>query len=324
MPSRLLLGLEFDGEYDPRVRAELEQLVAALQVWQAKVPNNDAGFLVDAASDSLSNERVAVNSPTIRVDFGRTGQVRWHSDQAAFGAGYMLAGGGGGDGEGEPGPPGIQGKDGAAGAQGRDGVTLFPFDGEDGDQFGFPGPKGDTGATGAAGASGAWTQLAQIVTASSATTVDFTSISGSYNTLKVLAFHADTATGTGRSTVRVILNNDSTAANYTSAQRAGAQNGVALVSALASSTKGVQVGSSPNAGTTGATGSLELTLIGYAGTTFQKTIAGWFAEEDDGANGTLGSHVSRWKSTSAVTRITFQTDGTAFTDGSTFTLYGVN
>jgi hypothetical protein len=175
----------------------------------------------------------------------------------------------------------------------------------------------------ATSAAGSFVQLAQIVTTGSATTVDFTSISGAYSALKVMGLAQDTAAGTGRSVLRLMVNNDSTAANYTSTQRAGAQNGAALVSALASSTKGIQVGSTPNSGTTNSAGTTEVTLIGYAGTTFQKAILSLSGEEDDGANGTLINTVSRWKSTAAITRLTFQTDGTAFTDGSTFTLYGL-
>jgi len=34
--------------------------------------------------------------------------------------------------------------------------------------------------------------------------------------------------------------------------------------------------------------------------------------------------MARWKSTAAITRLTFTTDGTAFTNGSTFTLYGIS
>lgn len=177
MAHRLLLGLEFDGEYDPRVRAELEQLLASLQVWQAKVPSNDAEYLVAAASDDLSAERVGVNSPTILVDYGTANQVKWHANQAAFAAGYMMGGGGGE--EGSDGPPGRDGAPGATGSGGPAGAVGPPtiglvLDGEDGDPFGWPGPMGPTGAAGAAGSSGKIVQVVNTETgafASGTTTI---------------------------------------------------------------------------------------------------------------------------------------------------------
>lgn len=155
--GRLRVGLEFDGEYDPRVRAELEQILAALQVWQASVPGNDAQFLVAAASDELSAERVGINSPTVRVDYGTPGFVKWHADPAALG-GAAMAFGRFYAGEGDRGPRGIQGPAGANGTSGtigRDGMTIRGPEGDEGPRgFPIPGPAGPTGATGATGSTG--------------------------------------------------------------------------------------------------------------------------------------------------------------------------
>lgn len=175
-----------------------------------------------------------------------------------------------------------------------------------------------------AGSGGALTQLAQIITSGSQATVDFTSIPGGYSALKILYFSQDTHTGTSGEILRVRLNNDSTAADYTSSQRIGGQNGGSYSSAVASSAGGVMIGAHPDAGNTGSVGQGEITLVGYAGTTFHKRILSFMGYDDNTNAGNVGNFVARWKSTAAVTRITITTDGTAFLDGSTFTLYGLS
>jgi hypothetical protein len=166
-------------------------------------------------------------------------------------------------------------------------------------------------------------QLSQIITTASQATVDFTSISGSYSSLKVLYFSQDTTAGTNASVIRLMINNDNTSGNYSTSQRGGGVNNAANGAQQASSTKGGYIGNQPNAGNTGLVCQGEITIVGYAGTTFHKRIVYSFGS-DDGTNSGLGLvGTFRWKSTSALNRLTFQTDGTAFTDGSTFTLYGL-
>ncbi len=166
-------------------------------------------------------------------------------------------------------------------------------------------------------------QLAQIVTSGSQTTVDFTSIPGGYNALKILYISQDTTSGTSASTVRIRLNNDSTAANYTATYRIGTQGGSAFGSSQAATSGGVAVGPQPNAGNTGWASSGEITINGYANTTFHKRIIGITAADWSGSD-QLQTIQARWNQTTAISRVTFTTDGTAFTNGSVFTLYGVN
>lgn len=190
---------------------------------------------------------------------------------------------------------------------------------------GATGATGSTGATGAAGTNGtngAMAQLSQIVTASSATTADFTSISGSSQSLRVTYFSRDTASGTSNSILRLKINNDGTAANYTSTFRSGTTNTTAFATSVASSTKGVYTGASPNDGnTSGFFSAGEIIIVGYASTTPQKIIIATNAFTD-GTQTVIQTVTARWASTAAITRLTFGTDGTAFKDGSTFTLYG--
>ncbi len=172
-------------------------------------------------------------------------------------------------------------------------------------------------------ASGAWTQLAQIVTSASQSSVDFTSISGSYNSLVIIWQAQDTTANNDSSVMRLRINNDSTSGNYASTARSGSVNGVNFSNATGASTKGGSLGVFANASNTGIAATGMLYIASYAGTTWHKYITGTFGNED-GANGIwVGTTSFRWKSTAAVTRATVLTDGTAFTNGSVFTLYGI-
>ncbi len=168
-----------------------------------------------------------------------------------------------------------------------------------------------------------WVQLSQIITSGSQATVDFTSISGAYSSLKVIYEAQDTQGGTSFVFLRVIVNNDTTSGNYTAMSRSGSSNAVAVVATGAASALGVPVGGNPQSGNTNISGGGEVTFPSYARTVFHKRILGLFGVDDGTSNGTLFISTSRWKSTAAITRLTFTTDGTAFTNGSMFTLYGI-
>lgn len=172
--------------------------------------------------------------------------------------------------------------------------------------------------------SGAMTQIQQIITTSSQATADFTSISGAYSTLKLIWEAQATAAGTAGSAMSVKINNDATAGNYTSCFRLGSQNAGAFSNSIASSTSGAEVGYIPNVGNTSISGSGEVTFASYARTVFHKRLYAVSNEDDGSTNGTTYISQSRWKSTAAITRLTVSTAGTAFTDGSVFTLYGLS
>ena len=182
----------------------------------------------------------------------------------------------------------------------------------------LPVANGGTGGT-----AGAWVRLAQIVGSGSQATIDFTSISGSYSSLKIIWWAQDTASGTGGANLRMYLHNDTTAANYTVTSRIGAQGSSAFASTVGASTKGVEVGFLPTAGDSGVAGGGEVTLPGYAQTTFHKRIGAIAWNDNTTGGGIVATLSARWKATTAVDRVTFATDGTAFLDGSTFTLYGL-
>jgi hypothetical protein len=178
---------------------------------------------------------------------------------------------------------------------------------------------------GGGGAGAALTRIQQIITAASQATVDFTGISAAYSALIVHFQTRDTGAGTSSFVMRVRVNNDSTAANYTSAAYTGVQNGAAANSTIAASTSGVFcMGNPADGNTAGIVGQGVLEIINYAGTTFHKRITSHGGYEDGTVNLSTLSISSRWKSTAAINRLTFLTDGTAFKDGSVFTLYGVS
>lgn len=172
---------------------------------------------------------------------------------------------------------------------------------------------------------GALTQIAQVVTSGSQATVDFSSIPSTYSSLRLEFFSRDTQAGTGAVVVRLKINNDGTAGNYTASAFAGTQNGAAINGTTAASTRGVFMGAHPQDGNTaGMVGSAVVTLVGYAGTTFHKRIMSQAAYEAAGTVNLVTVSLSgAWKSVAAINRLTLLTDGTAFKDGSVVTLYGI-
>lgn len=174
-----------------------------------------------------------------------------------------------------------------------------------------------------ASSSGGLTLIQQIVTAASQATVDFTSIPATYKALILDFFSRDTNAGSASSVMRARINNDSTSGNYTDSVLSGTQNGFVLSATLAATAAGVFVMGNPqNGNTAGITNTSRLRIVGYAGTVFHKRLQVDGNYEDASTNLTILSVGARWKSTSAINRITFLTDGTAFLNGSTFNLYG--
>lgn len=176
----------------------------------------------------------------------------------------------------------------------------------------------------AVASAGALTRIQQIVTASSQSTVDFTSIPATYSSLLVEWISRDTQAGTSVVGLNLKINNDGTSGNYTSVFRSGSQNASAVVSNIAASAAGVQIGAHPQDGNTaGIVGTGTIKIVGYASTTWHKRILAHFGQDDATNNGLTAFHNARWKSTAALNRLTFGTDGTAFKDGSIWTLYGL-
>lgn len=176
----------------------------------------------------------------------------------------------------------------------------------------------------AAGGGGAWTRLDEIVTSGSQATVDFTSISGAYRILKIFFVSADTQAGTASVVMRVRINNDTTSGHYTAAQYEGEQGGSGVHTTMAASSGGVFVCGNPQSGNSSISNNGELMLVQYANTSWHKRIHTQCSYDDGTVGLSTFSLSARWISTAAITRVTFTTDGTAFANGSVFTLYGIN
>lgn len=173
------------------------------------------------------------------------------------------------------------------------------------------------------GSSGAWTQLSQVVTSGSQATVDFTSIAGGYSYLYVIWDAQALDSGTSVQAMYMKVNNDGTSGNYTSSARIGTTSGTSFANSISASSSGMFVAFIPQSGNTGLSSHGTTQLIGYAGTTFNKVNLGTYDFEaaTDGIQAAMIR--ARWKSSSAITRLTYGTDGTGFTNGSVFTLYGI-
>lgn len=172
-------------------------------------------------------------------------------------------------------------------------------------------------------ASTGWAQIGSpVVTSGSQATVDFTSIPATYSHLKVVWTAKDTTAGNSTSSVRLKVNNDGTSGNYTVTQRSIGSNGANVSTTDAAAATGGTVGNITNAGTTSQVGSGELIIHNYSGTTWFKTVNSQWSSWSITNNGQVGLSTFSWLSTAAINRLTFAA-GTAFTDGSIFTLYGI-
>lgn len=170
-------------------------------------------------------------------------------------------------------------------------------------------------------ASGGLTKIQQIVCSGSQATVDFSSIPAIYSALRVEYIARDTQGGTALTNMRLKINGDATAGNYTASSYAATINGAANNGTVAASVKGFFVLGMPQDGQAAGMAASGMTqFIGYA-TAWHKHMLGRGGYEDTGGQTTI-TLTGRWKSIAAINQLTFATDGTAFKDGSVFTLYG--
>jgi len=171
-----------------------------------------------------------------------------------------------------------------------------------------------------AGGGGGLTQIGQVTTAGSATTVTFLAIAGTYTNL-VVTYSARSAQATNTSAIRLAVNGDATSGDYSTVLYILSP---ALTSfTVASTSAGLFVANIPGASTTaGYPGTGKIYLESYSGTIFDKRV------RCEGAFATISSEsliftTGTWLSTAAITSLIFSLDsGPAFVDGSVFTLYG--
>ena len=148
---------------------------------------------------------------------------------------------------------------------------------------------------------------------SSAASVTFSSISGTYTDLVLVA----TPKVTANTTFGVRFNSD-TGSNYSATLLYG--DGTSAASTRVTSQTEIRVTYVGTARTTN-TGMFKVQIQNYSNSSTYKTL---LSREDWAGEGT-GAIVGLWRSTSAITSITIipMSGGTIIDTGSTFTLYGI-
>lgn len=149
------------------------------------------------------------------------------------------------------------------------------------------------------------------VSGSSTSTVTFSNISSTYtNLLFIIQFKQSGSTQNFR-----LRYNSDTATNYSYTNISGS--GGAASSGRGTSTSGILF---PDGGTTNISNQVAVNLLNYSNTTTYKTALARF----DGVERSFTmAYAGLWRSTSAISTVTFDVNSETFTAGSTFTLYGI-
>jgi hypothetical protein len=167
--------------------------------------------------------------------------------------------------------------------------------------------------------------IASVTAAGGETSLNFTSIPGTYVALQIRGISKDTYSGAaGEATDTVITFNNDGGSNYGYHQLRG--NGTAAAALAATGTSNMAAVITQVYGTaTNIFGVSIVDIHDYASTTKFKTVRGFSGGDlNDGttkSNLRLGSGL--WRSTSAITSIQILTVVSGFTAGSTFALYGI-
>ncbi len=168
------------------------------------------------------------------------------------------------------------------------------------------------------------TKLAQVITAGSQATVSFSSIPATYSNLMIVAQGRDTTAGTSDSNVFIKFNGDGTSGNYDGPEALAVTSTTVGGAQPAVSANGFVILTQPNDGATAGRASAgQIIIPAYARTTFFKqALSTNYSADGTSTAQTLQVRGGEWKSTAAINAIVL-TAGTAFKDGSVFTLYGM-
>ena len=177
-----------------------------------------------------------------------------------------------------------------------------------------------------AGNNAAMQRIAQVVCAGSQSTVSFSSIPAGFTTLKIFVSGRDTKTTSSDLEISLEINGDTTSGNYTTTTYLD-DSGTSSLSGgtLATSSSGSKIAAIPgSSGLATAVGEAEITITNYSGTTFNKIVRS-HCVENYSATATQSTYLMQfvWKSTAAINALLFTAGGTAFVNGTTFTLYGM-
>jgi hypothetical protein len=154
---------------------------------------------------------------------------------------------------------------------------------------------------------------------SAAASVEFTSISGSFTDLLIVARAQHTLTN--HTTFQMTFNSD-TGSNYSVTRLYG--NGSSASSDRFSSQTSIDAGYMPP--DTGGIGTFFVNIMSYANTNVFTTVLGsWETQAGTSGNQYVVRQVGLWRSTNAITSVKFvpESVGNTIASGSTFSLYGI-
>jgi hypothetical protein len=152
---------------------------------------------------------------------------------------------------------------------------------------------------------------------SNQTTVTLSTIPSTYTDLVLVCDPSATSDG---ATIFFRINGD-TASNYSFTELSG--NGSSAASGRASSATRIDFGGVVGVSSTLGNSNLIIHLMNYANTTTNKTIIGRLNNGSSGSFPGTAATVGLWRSTSAITSISFTTNAAQQKSGATFTLYGI-
>lgn len=159
------------------------------------------------------------------------------------------------------------------------------------------------------------------VLGTSASSVTFSSIPGTFKDLILRVSTRTTSAGTGANSLRVYFNGSGATTNYSLTRLNG--NGATAASAAFTAQADGQFGWSPNDGSTANTfGSSELYIPSYTSST-NKPFSGFGLSEDNSTTAQLAATADLFSNTSAITSLTVL-GSVDFKAGSSFYLYGLS
>jgi hypothetical protein len=159
-----------------------------------------------------------------------------------------------------------------------------------------------------------YTPIASTTLTSSQATVTFSSISGSYTDLVLVANGYITTSAQG---IRIQFNGD-TGSNYSNTLISGT--GSIAESARDSSATSARLTYNAGWGTTTADyAQINVSVMNYSNTTTNKTFLSRASRANNGVDAIAGL----WRNTAAITSIAVFPAANSFVTGSTFTLYGI-
>ena len=172
---------------------------------------------------------------------------------------------------------------------------------------------------------GAYDSLATVTLSASAATVTFSSIPATYKHLQI-RFFAQTNRGTyGSDDIKIQVNSD-TGSNYSWHDLYG--NGANGAAQSVTSTTRIELNNASGTGVASNFGAGVLDILDYANTNKYKTTRSLHGNDVNGTVSGFGGRVALdsglWMNTSAISTIQFAPiTGTAFTQYSSFALYGI-